>query len=1424
MVTSATTKKPLHAIAINKKSDRQNHFRIQRQKNDHGFYVYVLENLAENKRIFIPRFVFGQFRACIQHIIHEEQSKPKAEPFERQVSFLNRDYFYFKSSRMDLNNLIIQDVEERKGSSGYITVGRKALHSLTTLLYSDALQHPNDVLDGIISYHKLFQFSFVKGSKSITSDLILRKDVLQSTHDYRPTLAARNSSDSQPKEEKKPVQAALANSASGKKKKIDAATYQPKLGERFHEKDIKVDYGEIFGDKKLSLSSGAPAEETKDSKKSKSALSQFPTPLSATEIKAFGEGKFSFELSPDDAVEFRNRFISDRSADFYLGFEIVDTLFTYNKSLKTFQFPLYYLKVRIRESGRGVRLEARDDGKFYLNHLALAQLVEKFSEASAGVDPIENFFDNLLAQFISVDQLNDRITLIRHLPVSENIFDRTREILFGYKNENGKGGILGEMKFKGVECDLHNVILYRAPKILSPTEQSLEYDLDNIQQIAHHKVKRFYSSLLGQFLTPELQHQDQKPQEKLPVWVPGRLPKSARNLFDKMHHHDIVLLEGPPGTGKTHTILNLLIDAVCNKKRVLIVSDQQAAIEALVEKIQSYLTGKFTNAASSRNLNELLFGAIKVVNDLPTGDSQLSEVVDDLCKNFKVSEQDVSAPRTRLDKKIKQIDTQIQQHTDKITSKMQAHMAEDTPLELCEPLKADYQPQLTTENIAKLCDFLKLAFGDTAYQQRIDAFIQHRQQLIHHQMEACYGFFKLPIKEIDLNIQNLINDAALLKVISGSAITSIEHYHQVIKDAPHHELFRYLEEVLTEQLQTAGNGIKDGLKRVKQSLLPKSKSTFQKQVALLSNMVDEQIALLQLHSRWPDSAWQVLQEIHECIRLHDKPLLAFTIYNRIRHTSVKTSIHSNIQAELEKLADLVEQRDKLVYESFINQLLEITEQATTAKRGGGTNAITRIMALAESLKQFESIEESGEVFDEFRHALFDAFPIWIARKQTIALMLPCIEQSFDLVVIDEATQCRVDDALSLMFRAKKILVVGDDKQTVLQKDSTIDDYLFKDHELDEHLRTTQARGFKGGGSHIFGLIKSIKQASVMLDEHYRCPSDIIAYSNKYVYDDELKVMQWNLPEQESAVVVNYSEKDISPTKKPSSGKFKGIETAMIDRYLEFVGKTLKKIEKSTGKKINVEQDVALCYFLLKNEPYVKQAKAKFLSDLNRGEDILDGAGAALQGKERDYIFYLWDVTRYNLSAFTQGDDETKRKGELNVLMSRPKKKAYHFLHNSFEQLEHSRSNITQYLWRAYLDQQQKQNVKNPDAQLDNSLFNQLLHFTLQNSSQRGLQNLRHRVADQQLDFRRGIVVGDARREVDLLVFPKHQLNHSVGIVDLSAFSARENIGEDIADYYFQLKRAVPNIDPVFLFSYELLHESGMTLRTLVDKLEHMGNP
>ena len=111
---------------VSRRAGLKNAFRIQRFTDDHGFQVYALENRSEGRKIYVPRFVFGPFRACVRQVLREEIGKDKAEAFEHKVAFLSRDYFYLRSTQADLDNLIIQDLEEREGSSGYITVSRRS--------------------------------------------------------------------------------------------------------------------------------------------------------------------------------------------------------------------------------------------------------------------------------------------------------------------------------------------------------------------------------------------------------------------------------------------------------------------------------------------------------------------------------------------------------------------------------------------------------------------------------------------------------------------------------------------------------------------------------------------------------------------------------------------------------------------------------------------------------------------------------------------------------------------------------------------------------------------------------------------------------------------------------------------------------------------------------------------------------------------------------------------------------------------------------------------------------------------------------------------------------------------------------------------------------------------------------------------------
>lgn len=64
-----------------------------------------------------------------------------------------------------------------------------------------------------------------------------------------------------------------------------------------------------------------------------------------------------------------------------------------------------------------------------------------------------------------------------------------------------------------------------------------------------------------------------------------------------------------------------------------------------------------------------------------------------------------------------------------------------------------------------------------------------------------------------------------------------------------------------------------------------------------------------------------------------------------------------------------------------------------------------------------------------RHAreILDVVPVWLMSPETTAILFPR-EPVFDLLIIDEASQCTVENGLPVLTRARRAVVSGDDKQ------------------------------------------------------------------------------------------------------------------------------------------------------------------------------------------------------------------------------------------------------------------------------------------------------------------------------------------------------------------------------------------------------------
>ncbi len=136
-----------------------------------------------------------------------------------------------------------------------------------------------------------------------------------------------------------------------------------------------------------------------------------------------------------------------------------------------------------------------------------------------------------------------------------------------------------------------------------------------------------------------------------------------------------------------------------------------------------------------------------------------------------------------------------------------------------------------------------------------------------------------------------------------------------------------------------------------------------------------------------------------------------------------------------------------------------------------------------------------------------AVPCWIMPHYRVSESLPAELGCFDLVVIDEASQSDLT-ALPSLLRAKKLLIVGDDKQVSPEGVGLEEE---KIRSLMSRFLGNQVEAYRPQMSperSIYDLFKVVfAKSAVMLKEHFRCVGPIIEYSKREFYNHELRPLR-----------------------------------------------------------------------------------------------------------------------------------------------------------------------------------------------------------------------------------------------------------------------------------------------------------------------------
>ncbi len=134
--------------------------------------------------------------------------------------------------------------------------------------------------------------------------------------------------------------------------------------------------------------------------------------------------------------------------------------------------------------------------------------------------------------------------------------------------------------------------------------------------------------------------------------------------------------------------------------------------------------------------------------------------------------------------------------------------------------------------------------------------------------------------------------------------------------------------------------------------------------------------------------------------------------------------------------------------------------------------------------------------------LFDLCPVWMVSPDTVAQIFPR-ECLFDVVIFDEASQCRLEEALPVLLRAKRVVVAGDPKQLPPTRffESAVVDSGNGDFEDEEELHAQQMSEMED----LLGAALNLDVSESFLDVHYRSRNEaLIGFSNESFYGRRLQ--------------------------------------------------------------------------------------------------------------------------------------------------------------------------------------------------------------------------------------------------------------------------------------------------------------------------------
>ena len=231
------------------------------------------------------------------------------------------------------------------------------------------------------------------------------------------------------------------------------------------------------------------------------------------------------------------------------------------------------------------------------------------------------------------------------------------------------------------------------------------------------------------------------------------------------------------------------------------------------------------------------------------------------------------------------------------------------------------------------------------------------------------------------------------------------------------------------------------------------------------------------------------------------------IRRRLREDEAMGRIDTQrVEAAFSELVERTSQKSNLVRRRILHVWQERWRSRLLAGTGSRLNALgaalrQRLFVRGQKAMKLRQMIAAGAGSDG-GDPLFDLCPVWMASPATVAQIFPR-EPLFDVVVFDEASQCRLEESLPVLLRGRRLVIAGDPKQLPPTR--------FFEHSLaesDDVAAETAEEVFVQQQAEAEDLLSAALNLSVQeafLDVHYRSRDEaLIGFSNAAFYNSRLQ--------------------------------------------------------------------------------------------------------------------------------------------------------------------------------------------------------------------------------------------------------------------------------------------------------------------------------